>query len=101
MPLKEPLLLIYLIRNRGWNITVILWPLGAGFYYANALLWPSMVVSMFAGSHGPMWIGRISCLPNGGILFGEYCACWYKKRTNWQITVVLKLGSIFLAYLGT
>jgi hypothetical protein len=96
MPLKEPLLPMHLLRNRGWNITVILWSLGAGVYYANALLWPSMVASMFAGGHGPMWIGWISCLPNCGILFGEYCACWYKKKTNWQIMVVFTLGGVFL-----
>jgi len=96
MPLKEPLLPMYLLKNRGWNVTVIIWAIGAGVYYANALLWPGMVNSMYARGHGPMWIGWMSCIPNCGILFGEYCACWYKKNTNWQIMVLFACGSLFL-----
>jgi nucleoside recognition membrane protein YjiH len=94
--LKEPLLPMRLLRNRGWNVTVILWALGAAVYYANAILWPSMVATMFASGHSSMWAGALSCLPNCGILFGEYCGAWYKRKTNIQIIVVFIIGAAFL-----
>ena len=96
LPLKEPLLPMYLLKNRGWDVTIVIWAIGAGVYYANALLWPGMVNSMYAGGHGPMWIGWMSCIPNCGILFGEYCSAWYRKNTNWQICVFFSLGALFL-----
>jgi hypothetical protein len=94
--LKEPLLPLRLLKNKGWNVTVILWALGAAVYYANAILWPSMVATMFASGHSNMWAGALSCLPNCGILFGEYCGAWYKKRTNRQIIVAFTVGATFL-----
>ena len=77
MPLKEPLLPMRLLKNRGWDITVILWGIGAAVYYANAILWPNMVATMFAAnrSYGNMWVGLVACIPNSGILFGEYIGC--------------------------
>lgn len=95
--LKEPLLPPRLLRNKGFDVTVILWALGAAVYYANAILWPSMVATMFSSGHSMMWAGWISCLPNCGILFGEYCGAWGKRRTNIQIMIAFTLGGIFLA----
>jgi hypothetical protein len=97
MPLKEPLLPPYLFRNRGWCVSVILWSLGAGTYYALAILWPSMVAILYRGSHGYMWVGWISCLSNCGILFGEYVGAWFKRRTDIQIPIVFTTGSALLA----
>ena len=97
MPLKEPLLPPYLFRNRGWVVSVILWSLGASTYYALALLWPSMVATLYAGTHSHMWVGLVSCLSNCGILFGEYVGAWGKRRTDIQIRVVFTCGSAFLA----
>jgi hypothetical protein len=94
--LKEPLLPMRLLKNKGWNVTVILWALGAAVYYANAILWPSMVATMFASGHSNMWAGALSCLPNCGILFGEYCGAWYKRKTNIQIIVAFTIGATFL-----
>ena len=96
-PLREPLLPPYLFRNRGWIVSVILWSLGASTYYALALLWPSMVATLYRGTHGYMWVGWVSCLSNCGILFGEYVGAWRKRRTDIQIRIVFLIGSAFLA----
>lgn len=55
-----------------------------------------MVATLYRGNHGFMWVGWVSCLSNCGILFGEYCGAWWKKRTDIQIRVVFLLGSTFL-----
>jgi hypothetical protein len=97
-PLKEPILPTHLFRNRGWIVSVVLWALGASIYYALAILWPSMVFTLYAGPHAanPMWAGWMSCISNCGILFGEMIGAWFKKKTNYQIMVVFTLGAAFL-----
>ena len=97
MPLKEPLLPMYLFRNRGWCVSVILWSIGASIYYALALLWPSMVATLYKNSHGYMWVGWISCISNCGILFGEFVGAWGRRRTDIQIPIVFTCGSVLLA----
>ncbi|KAF1989204.1 fungal trichothecene efflux pump [Aulographum hederae CBS 113979] len=101
VPLKEPLLPMHLFRNRGWVISVILWSLGAAVYYALAILWPSMVATLYASGHSTMWAGWMSCISNSGILFGEYVGANFKRKTNYQIIVVFFLGSVFLAAMAT
>lgn len=44
-----------------------------------------------------MWAGWVSCIPNCGILFGEYCGAWVKRRTDIQIPIVFTIGSALLA----
>ncbi|KAF2817406.1 MFS general substrate transporter [Mytilinidion resinicola] len=99
--LKEPLLPIRLFRNTGWVITIIPWALGAAVYYALAILWASMVATLYSGGHSAMWAGWRSCLSNCGILFGEYCGAWGKRKTNYQIMVVFLIGSVLLASMAT
>lgn len=96
-PLKEPLLPMHLLKNMPWNITVLLWALGAAIYYALAILWPSMVATLYSAGHGVMWAGWMSCISNSGILFGEFVGAFFKRKTNIQIIVVFFLGSVFLA----
>jgi hypothetical protein len=97
-PLKEPILPTHLFRNKGWIVSVIVWALGASIYYALAILWPSMVATMYGPAHAtnPMWAGWMSCISNSGILFGEMIGAWFKKKTNYQIMVVFTLGAAFL-----
>jgi hypothetical protein len=95
--LKEPLLPMHLLKNMPWNITVLLWALGAAIYYALAILWPTMVATLYSPGHGVMWAGWMSCISNSGILFGEFVGAGFKKKTNIQIIVVFAIGSIFLA----
>jgi len=96
-PLKEPLLPLHVLNNLGWNISVLLWALGAAIYYALAILWPSMVATLYSSGHNVMWAGWMSCISNSGILFGEMVGAFFKRRTNIQIMVVFTIGSVFLA----
>lgn len=95
--LKEPLLPMHLLKNMPWNITVLLWALGAAVYYALAIIWPSMVATLYSAGHGTMWAGWMSCISNSGILFGEFVGAFFKRKTNIQIIVVFFIGSVFLA----
>ncbi|KAF2122211.1 fungal trichothecene efflux pump [Lophiotrema nucula] len=99
--LKEPLLPMHLLKNMKWNVTVLLWALGAAIYYALAILWPSMVAVLYSSGHGVMWAGWVSCVSNSGILFGEFVGAFFKKRTNIQIIVVFFIGSVFLAAMAS
>lgn len=96
MPLKEPLLPMYLFKNTGWVVIVILWSLGAAVYYALAIVWPSMAAALYSGGHSVMWVGWFSCLSSCGILFGEFCGCWWKRKSHLQIKVVFVIGSALL-----
>ncbi|KAF2261286.1 MFS general substrate transporter [Lojkania enalia] len=99
--LKEPLLPMHLLKNMPWNVTVLLWSLGAAVYYALAIIWPSMVAVLYADGHGVMWAGWVSCISNSGILFGEFVGAFFKKKTNIQIIVVFFIGSVFLAAMAS
>lgn len=99
--LKEPMMPIHVFRHRGWNITIILWSLGAAIYYANAILWPSMVAALYSEGHSSMWAGWVSCIPGCGILAGEFCAAGFKRKTNWQIMVVFPVGGVLLGVMAT
>lgn len=97
-PLKEPLVPMHLFKERGYVVSVLLWALGASVYYANAILWPSMVNSLYAADHGVMWGGWASCLANSGITLGEFLVpigTMLKKR-NWQIMGAFFIGSVFV-----
>ena len=99
VPLKEPLVPMHLFKQRSWNVSVILWALGAAVYYANAILWPSMVATLYAPGHSVMWAGWASCVANSGILFGEYfvpLGALFPKKT-WQIAASFAIGSAFVA----
>ncbi|KAB5525517.1 fungal trichothecene efflux pump [Coniochaeta sp. 2T2.1] len=99
--LKEPLLPLHLFKNRGWVVSVILWSLGAAVYYANAILWPSMVAALYSEGHSTAWAGWVSCIPGCGILAGEYVGAFFKRRTNIQLMIVFPIGCIFLAAMAT
>ncbi|KAF2396913.1 MFS general substrate transporter [Trichodelitschia bisporula] len=99
MPLKEPVVPMYLFKNRGWNVTVIIWALGASVYYSLALLYPNMVAVLYSNNHGIMWVGWASCVSNSAILFGEYfvpLGMMFPKRTM-QIWGTFTIGAIFVA----
>ncbi|KIH93737.1 hypothetical protein SPBR_04155 [Sporothrix brasiliensis 5110] len=99
---KEPMMPIHVFRHRGWNITIVLWSLGAAaIYYANAILWPSMVAALYSEGHSRMWAGWMSCIPGCGILAGEFCAAAFRRKTNWQIMAVFPVGGVLLGVMAT
>ncbi|CAK7242006.1 MAG: hypothetical protein STHCBS139747_003480 [Sporothrix thermara] len=99
---REPMMPVHVFRRRGWNVTILLWALGAATYYANAILWPGMVAVLYGPGHASrMWAGWMSCIPGCGILAGEFCAAGFRRRTNIQIMVVVPLGGVLLGCLAT
>lgn len=98
VPMKEPLLPVHLFKNKGLIISILIWSLGASVYYAFAIVWPSMVVTVYAPNHkDPMWPGYAACALNGGISLGEILGAFYNRRTNWQIRFVFAAASACLA----
>lgn len=99
MPLKEPVVPVHFFKRRRWNVTIILWGLGATMYYANAILWPSMVFTLYNKDGDIMWAGWASCIANSGIIFGEWLVpigLHFPKRTI-QISAAFATGCTFIA----
>jgi hypothetical protein len=98
MKLKEPLLPVHLLGNRGLMLSILLWSIGASVYYAFAIVWPSMLATLYADKHtDPMWVGYAALAVPGGISIGEILGSLYPKKVRRQIQVVFFLGSILLA----
>lgn len=98
VPLKEPLLPVHLLNNRGLMLSIILWSLGASIYYAFAIVFPGMLLTLYADKHpDPMWSGYAALALNGGISFGEIVGSFTKKRINNVIQVVFFIGAVLLA----
>ncbi|KAF2492222.1 MFS general substrate transporter [Lophium mytilinum] len=103
VPMEEPFVPIHIFKDRAFVIATLMWSLGASVYYANAILWPSMVFTLFASDHGVMWAGWASCLANAGITLGELfvpLGTIFKKR-HWQIRAAFFGGSVFVACMAT
>ena len=47
MPLKEPLVPMYLFKNIPWVSAMMVVALDASVYYAFAIVWPTMVFSVY------------------------------------------------------
>jgi hypothetical protein len=52
--------------NVEWSVTAILLGLGAGIYYAFAIVWPAQCAVLYANGD-PMYIGYISVLIGIGL----------------------------------
>lgn len=94
--LKEPLLPRSIFANRGWVVTGFLWGTGSALYYANAILWPSMVTVAFAPGHGYMRNGLLASIPGCGIILGEFTSAALKRYTNRQLQVLFPLVGVIL-----
>jgi hypothetical protein len=85
-----------LCKNRGWLVSIMIWSIGASVYYAFALIWPSMVLGLYADGD-IMWAGWVSGVVGAGITLGEILAGFTKKRAHIVIRVVFFAGSALLA----
>ena len=94
--LKEPLLPMSVFDNRGWVITTILWGLGSALYYANAILWPSMVSVAYSPGHGWLRNGLLASVPGCGIILGEFTSAALKRYTNVQLRILFPLVGVIL-----
>jgi MFS family permease len=69
-PLKEPLVPMHLFRNIPWVMSTVVLGVGAGMYYAFAIIWPSMVAVLYADGD-QMYGGWLASLVGLGLLAGE------------------------------
>ncbi|QDS75827.1 hypothetical protein FKW77_001054 [Venturia effusa] len=68
--LNEPLVPIGLFKNLPWAMSTVVLGVGAGMYYAFAIIWPSMVTVLYAGGD-QMYGGWLASLVGLGLLAGE------------------------------
>lgn len=96
--LKEPLIPMQLFRNRGWNASCLILGVGATVYYAMAVIWPQMAVTVY-GNGDPMYSGWIACIVGVAITTGELCGGMGQKlfqHTKWQCLCCLTVGTAVL-----
>jgi hypothetical protein len=99
MPLKEPFIPMYLFKRGPWVATTLVIAVCGGVYYAFAIVWPSMVATLYSKDGDPMYIGYIATVVGSGITLGEIIGGLLARRigkTKYQLMVTWLLASIFL-----
>lgn len=99
--LKEPLLPLHIISNKGWLVNMLLWSIGSSVYYAFAIIWPSQVLQLYAVGHSPMWAGWASAVVGAGLTVGEVLGGLAKKKVQWVTRVCFFSGSVLLAAMAS
>lgn len=102
-PLKEPLIPMHLFKNGKWVISCILLGLGAGVYYAFAIIWPAQCATLY-NSGDLTYLGGISSLVGVGIISGQIIGGLLAARigkTKYQCMAVFTIGGAFLACKST
>jgi Fungal trichothecene efflux pump (TRI12) len=88
MPLKEPLVPMYLFKNLPWVATMMVVGVGASVYYAFAIVWPTMVFALYTSD---LTYGSLLCCISGcGINAGQLSAgllCRRIGKQRWQIVI--------------
>lgn len=98
-PLKEPLIPMHLFKNGQWAVACVLLGLGAGVYYAFAIIWP-MQVTVLYNNGNMVYLGGVSSLVGVGIIAGQIVGGLLAAKigkTRYQCMVVFTIGGIFLA----
>ena len=98
MPLKAAFVPMHLFRNRGWVIASVLLGIGAGIYYAFAVILPMQAAVLYANGD-LIYLGWLSCLIGCGIISGQMTGGWLGKKigkTKYQCMAMFVLGGIFL-----
>ncbi|CAK7210045.1 hypothetical protein SCUCBS95973_000659 [Sporothrix curviconia] len=102
-PLREPLLPMHLFKNVEWVVACVLLGLGAGVYYAFAIIWPAQAAVMY--SNGNLtYLGGISNIVGLGIVRGQVVGGALAKpigKTRIQCMVVFLVGAVLLACMAT
>lgn len=99
MPLKEPLVPMYLFRNLPWVADTLLLSLGASVYYAFAIVWPTMVFSLYTSdlTKGGLLCCVTGCGTNAGqIVGGNLC-----RRLGRQKLQLVIASVCMTAFLGS
>ncbi|KAF3037135.1 hypothetical protein E8E12_008141 [Didymella heteroderae] len=66
---QDPLIPMRLFRSIRYNANVVCASLGGVVYYANSIVWPSMIGSLFTSDVSKT--GWLSCAVGGGLLLGQ------------------------------
>ncbi|TPX09104.1 uncharacterized protein E0L32_001633 [Thyridium curvatum] len=98
-PLKEPLVPMHLFRNREWVVAVVLMGLGAGVYYAFAIVWPMQAAVLYDNGNSAR-LGGIADVIGLAVIAGQVTGGTLAarlKHNRFQVMGVMLLGGIFLA----
>lgn len=97
MPLKEPLVPMDLFKNIPWVATMMVVALGASVYYAFAIVWPTMVFSLYTSdlTKGGYLCCVTGCGTNAGQIIGGVL-CRRLGRQKMQIVVSAVCMGTFL-----
>ncbi|KAI4913617.1 hypothetical protein J4E90_005336 [Alternaria incomplexa] len=96
--LEYPLIPLRLFRNIEYDANVACASLAAIVYYANSIIWPTMVSSLFTTDITK--IGWLSCAVGGGLLLGQIlggAGVRYLPRMKIQMTVAAVITTAFVA----
>ncbi|CAG9993119.1 unnamed protein product [Clonostachys byssicola] len=98
-PLKEPLIPMHLFKNTQWVVSCVLLGLGAGVYYAFAIIWPMQCATLY-NDRDLTYLGGISSLVGVGIISGQIVGGVLTAKigkAKYQCMTVFTIGGIFLA----
>jgi MFS family permease len=101
---KQPLINMHLFLNGEWTAATVLLGLGAGVYYAFAIVWPAQCAVLYASATDPMYVGYISSVVGLGFITGQVLAGLLARqigKTRYQVMVAFTIGGIFLACAAT
>ncbi|KAF1916634.1 fungal trichothecene efflux pump [Ampelomyces quisqualis] len=96
--LEYPLIPMRLFKNVEYDANVACASLAAIVYYANSIIWPTMVSSLFTTDVTD--IGWLSCAVGGGLLLGQIlggAGVRYVPRMKIQMTVAGVITTTFVA----
>lgn len=99
VPLEEPLVPAHLFTNGPWVASITLLGLGAGVYYALALVWPSMVAVEY-NNGDVIYGGLVSSLHGSAIIAGQLVGGTLAKplgHVRLTCVVTYLFGGIMLA----
>ena len=97
--LQEPLLPKDIMRNGGFIASAFLLGIGAGVYYAFAIVWPQMVAVLYSNGD-PIHSGYLSCIVGIAFITGQVSGgalCKVIGKVKYQIMVTLGIGGTLLA----
>ncbi|KAF1846076.1 fungal trichothecene efflux pump [Cucurbitaria berberidis CBS 394.84] len=96
--LEYPLIPMRLFKNIAYDANVACASLAAIVYYANSIIWPTMVSSLFTTNITE--IGWLSCAVGGGLLLGQIlggAGVRFLPKMKYQMTVAGILTTAFVA----
>jgi len=98
VPLKEPLVPMYLFQNGPWVADTMLVAFGASVYYAFAIVWPTMVFTVYTSDLTKG--GLLCCVNGGGANAGQFVAGIVSRRVGKQKNQLIFATICMAAFLG-